>query len=123
MNWEDAGKMFSTGPVHHTMEDIRAWLESVHVGHPQRLMMAQMALDDIEHAIARLASLGHSFSLVQTQASDPLMFPKMMYKTGEAPMEVDSSDSLASAKAEGWVEHPSEAMPNTASMIEPQAAS
>lgn len=104
MDLDEAKKMVSTPEA--VLSETRARLAEVHAEAPQRRMLADAAMAEVEAALARLASLGHRFVLVEapdTAGGDE--YPKMLYRDGPGGGESSTADSKAeeaSLVKDGW---------------------
>jgi hypothetical protein len=86
--------------------ELRAKLAEHHAEHPQRAMLADLALRQVELGLADLAKMGHRMKLVFDSGSEPVQFPKMIYKRGVEPVVVLDQHDLDSHLSDGWAEMP-----------------
>lgn len=89
---EAAGMVSGTPP---TISDHRAVLADHHSAEPQRGMLADLAMREIEAAIERLEALGHTFRLVRV-APEPPKEPK----PAPEPAETEPAESASETTSE-----------------------
>lgn len=89
-------------------EELRSKIRDAHIEVPQRSMLAQMALDQIQAGLTALAGLGHRLHVEQLEAEPVIVFPKMLYKDGEPERVVTTTEDFHAALDDGWREHPTE---------------
>lgn len=103
--------------------DVKAKILAGHEGNPQRRGLAEIHLDELERALAGLASLGDNVTLDFGGAPPAVQFPKMLYHAKEVqPKIVESSDEEKVARSAGWNEHPGGVPPTTANVAMPGVA-
>lgn len=103
MDLDEAAKHLGAVPV--VLSEIRAKLAEWHAEHPQRALLAQHAMNDVEAGLERLAALGHRFHLVEGPAEAPVEFPKMMYRDEYGvthEMVAHSADEEKAMADDGW---------------------
>ena len=108
-----------------SVSELRGELAEHHAEHPQRAMLADLALRGIEVELERLAALGHKFRLVKGESEMPDDFPKMLYQdspSGLVHQIVHSKAEEAEALAEGWRDHPQGKGPGAAPAGDPAPA-
>jgi hypothetical protein len=74
--------------------NLRNALANHHIEHPQRAKLAEMALDEVQSGIAKLASLGHNYHLIEGTPDAPLEWPKMVYNLTQEPRVVHHQSDL-----------------------------
>lgn len=89
-------------------EELRSKIRDAHVEVPQRAMLAQMALDQLQAGLTALAGLGHRLHVEELDEEPVIVFPKMLYKDGELERIVTSTEEFHAALDDGWREHPTE---------------
>lgn len=116
------GMLAGTPP---TISELRGELAEHHAEHPQRAMLADLAMREIETGLERLRALGHSFRLVRGETVLPDEFPKMLYQDsprGLVHQIVYSAAEEKEALAEGWQGHPQGKGPGAAPAGDPAPA-
>lgn len=86
---------------------LRSHLAINHSDNPQRAALADMAMREIEHALARLAALGHHYVVEEFKPGEGEEFPKMMYHSELGEKVVESTSAAKKAVGDGWREMPS----------------
>jgi hypothetical protein len=90
-----------------SVADVKAKVLETHAGNPQRRGLAEIHLDELERAIAGLASLGDNVTVDFGGAPPALEYPKMLFHSKEVqPKIVENSDEEKAARSAGWNEHP-----------------
>lgn len=94
------------------MSDLRKKVLDAHEGNPQRQALANVGLNELEHAQSVLSGLGHKIIFgFDDSATAAIQFPKMMYFDGEnglAHVEVNSGTEAQALRDAGWHDHPSD---------------
>lgn len=107
------------------MSDLRKKVLDSHEGNPQRQALANVGLNELEHAQSVLSGLGHKIVFgFDDSATAAIQFPKMMYFDGEnglAHVEVNSGAEADALRDAGWHDHPSD-RPDGGEAAKPEAA-
>lgn len=90
-------------------EELKDKIRSANDGSPQRIYHALEGLEMVRAGLAELAKYGHRFDLIETDASPPIEWPKMLYN-GAKTIIVESAEEAEklgpewSHKPPGWTE-------------------
>ena len=87
------------------ISELREELADHHAEHPQRAMLADLALREVETGLDKLRALGHHFWLSRGDSPGTSEFPKMVYRDspqGQLNQTVENASEEAAALAAGW---------------------
>ena len=97
-----------------SVDEVRTKVLEKHAGTPQRYGLAEVFLDELERALAGLASIGENIGLEFGATPAAIQFPKMLYHAKEVqPLIVESTEDESKARSAGWNEYPGGVPPTT----------
>lgn len=106
MSIAGASALFSGSPAE--ISDLRAELADHHADEPQKAMLADLALREVEQGMEKLRALGHHLYLARGEGPARDEFPKMLYRDrDELQQVVFTEGEEAQARADGYDDHPS----------------
>ncbi len=103
MDIETAQGLVASAPP--SVSEMRQKLAEHHSAEPQRAMLADHAMLEVEVALERLAALGHRFWLSSAPMAAGSEFPKMIYRDTSSGVEekvVENQAEQDEALHDGW---------------------
>ena len=86
------------------ISEIHSAMLDAHSGRPQNQGLAELAVNDISDALARLEAMGHYFELVPSDPAKPQEFPQMLYHDRLPALVVHDATERGQARLEGYRE-------------------
>lgn len=122
MSIAGASALFSGSPAE--ISDLRAELADHHADEPQKAMLADLALREVEQGMEKLRALGHHLYLAWGEGPRRDEFPKMLYRDRDERQQVVFTEGEeAQARADGYDDHPSLRKPVEVPDLSPAPAS